>query len=72
VLRGADSAVPADGWRDIDAYAASFATIDVVQLVPVLGFGLSLLAFLAATVLLAIHFRRLGRSASAPSGGPVA
>jgi hypothetical protein len=41
---------PADGWRDIDAYAGSFETIDVLQLVPVL-----LLAPVVVILMASIH-----------------
>jgi hypothetical protein len=43
---------PADPWRGIDAYAASFAAIDVVQLIPIL-----LLAPVVVVLMVCIHHR---------------
>jgi hypothetical protein len=46
---------PADSWRGVDAYAASFATIDVVQLIPIL-----LLAPVVVVLMACIHHRAAG------------
>jgi hypothetical protein len=46
---------PADPWRDIDAYAASFATIEVIQLLPIL-----LLAPVVVVLMACIHHLAAG------------
>jgi hypothetical protein len=42
--------LPADPWRDLDAYAASFTTVEVVQLLPIL-----LLAPVVVVLLSCLH-----------------
>jgi hypothetical protein len=47
--------LPADPWRDLDAYAASFTTVEVVQLVPIL-----LLAPVVVVLMICLHHVAVG------------